>query len=252
GGMLRDMDSAIDEITDLLKRDTALTARIIRISNSVAYNTGSLHASLEEAVARVGFAEVYRLTGFAAVAQMSERTLVLYGIKAAHLRENSLLTALLIEAIAQQAGLDPREAYTAGLLRSTGKIALDRLAREIASPGGYEGDGRGPLAEWETNLVGLSNCEAAARILQEWRFPKTTVESIRHHYAPLDDSPALATLLNLAAGAAERCGHGLPGERFYWEVTPEKLAAVGLEQGQLDDASRLALERFGPMRAALA
>src|ERR1700709_822947 len=78
--LLLDMNSGLTEVTELLRRDSGLTARIIRVANSSVYNKGTPSASLVEALARVGFKEVYRLTGFAAVAQISEQKLMLYGI----------------------------------------------------------------------------------------------------------------------------------------------------------------------------
>jgi len=81
------------------------------------------------------------LTGFAAVAQISDQRLALYGVSGAQLRENSLLTALMMESLAMPAGVDPRLAYTAGLLRSTGKIALDRMLRGDAAGAGLESSG---------------------------------------------------------------------------------------------------------------
>jgi HD-like signal output (HDOD) protein len=252
GRMLLNFDSDLEDITALLRCDTALTTRLLRIANSVVYNTGTPYASLEEALARVGFSEVYRITGFAAAGQLADQRLALYGVSAAQLRENSLLSALMMEALATDAGTDPRAAYTAGLLRSTGKVALDRLTRDPAYSGGYPGASGGPLAEWEASFVGLSNCEAAAFVLSEWRFPPAAIVAIRDHYSPSASAQLLTPLLNLAAGAAERGGHGLPGELGYWTVTPEKLDAAGLTQAQLDDATCRALELFGPVRAALA
>jgi HD-like signal output (HDOD) protein len=246
--LMLSMDSELDDITSLLKRDPALTARIIRISNSAAYNTGTPFASIEDALARVGLTEVYRLAGFAAIAQVSDASLLRYGVTGAELRENSLLSALIMEALARPAGVDPRAAYTAGLLRSVGKIALDRLTRDRAYGSG--GGIRGALAEWESGFIGLSNCEAAAIILEEWRFSEPTIVAIRDHYLPTG-AGELAALLNLAAGAAERCGHRLPGELSYWTHSPEKFAAAGVNEQQLDEAMHLGLERFGPVRAAL-
>lgn len=250
GHILLNQDSDLEDITALLRRDAALTARILRIANSVVYNTGTPFASLEQALARVGYSEVYRLTGFAAAGQLSDQRLTLYGISAAQLRENSLLTALVMEALATDAGLEPRAAYTAGLLRSVGKIALDRLTRDPAYSGSFPGGS--PLAEWETDFVGLNNCEAAGFILGEWRFPTDEVCAIRDHYAPGANASALAYLLNLAAAAAERCGHGLPGELSYWELSSGKFASASVTAEQLDAATRKALELFGPVRAALA
>jgi HD-like signal output (HDOD) protein len=248
GQMMCSMDAELTDITDLIKRDAALTARIIRISNTAAYNMGTPFASLEEALARVGLAEAYRLTGFAAIAQVSDSSLLRYNVSGAQLRENSLLTALVMESLARETGVESRAAYTTGLLRSMGKLALDRLTRDHAYDGGA--GIRGPLAEWETGFMGLNNCDAAAIILEEWRFPEATIVGIRDHYSPQAASP-LAAMLNLAAGAADGSGFGLPGERCYWTVSRENLAVAGLEENQLAEATRHALERFGSVRAAL-
>lgn len=250
GTLLGDINSNSDEVVTIIRRDNALTTRVLRVANSVAYRGEEPVASLEEALLRVGFAEIYRITGFAVAAQVAGQYLPCYEVSGAQLRENSLLTALIMEALAESAGFDPRAAYTAGLLRGTGKIALDRAARARGDEVSYETRG-GPLAEWETEAFGLSNCEAAAVVLEGWRFPALTIAAIRDHYAPAAAS-SLARCLNLAAGAAERCGHGLPGEVGYWDVEGETLLASGIGMAQLDDATRRALELFGPVRMAVA
>lgn len=250
GQMVTDLETPLDDIASLLKQDAALTARILRVANSVVYRVGEPCASLDEAVIRVGFTEIYRLAGFAAAAQILDRRLALYGVSAAQFRENALLTALIMEELAVHAGLDQATAYTVGLLRSIGKIALDRWVEPSAVDHDYDANGSGPLAEWETTNVGMTNCEAAEIIMKDWLFPAETIAAIRDHYQPPEDAP-LASLLNLAAGAAERCGHGWPGERFYWQA-PETLQAIaGVTPDDVHDASLLALERFGPVRAAV-
>jgi HD-like signal output (HDOD) protein len=251
GRMLLDLNADLNDVTALLRCDAALTTRIIRVSNSAAYNIGTPYASIEQALARVGFSEVYRITGIAAVAQIADQNLALYGLTGARLRENSLLTAQLMEALARPAGLDPRMAYTAGLLRSTGKIALDRLTRDPAYNGSYAAEHGWPLAKWERDFTGLNNCEAAAFILNEWRFPAATIMCIGDHYLPGASSTPLAHLLNLAAGAAERAGHGLPGESSYWELRDEKFGIARVSADQLAAATEEALTHFERLRVAI-
>jgi len=250
--LLLDINSGLSDVTDLLRRDAGLTARIIRVANSPVYNQGEPSSSLIDALARVGFKEVYRLTGFAAVAQMSDQRLALYGLPAARLRENSLMTALVMEALAPAARLDPRVAYSAGLLRSTGKIALDRMLRDEHARPGVPAPEITDLAEWETRAAGLHNCAAAAIILSEWRFNPDEVAAIRDHY--LLDGPAipLARLLNIAAGEAERCGHGLPGESSYWELTSERLAAARVTESDVRSATARATTQFEALRSVVA
>jgi len=250
GTLLLDMNSGLTEVTELLRRDSGLTARIIRVANSSVYNKGTPLASLEEALARVGFKEVYRLTGFAAVAQISEQKLPLYGYTGAQLRENSLLTALMMETLAPVAGIEPRLAYTAGLLRSTGKIALDRIMRDDASGSGFELQST-PLAQREIAAAGLHNCAAAATILDEWRFPEEMIAGIRDHYMLKETSGPLASLLNLAAGEADRCDVGLTGESEYWALFPGKLAAARVTEEQLQAATTKARALFETLRTVV-
>ena len=251
GRMLLDLNADLSDVTALLRCDAALTTRIIRIANSAAYNMGTPYATIEQALARVGFSEVYRITGIAAVAQIADQDLPLYGVTGVQLRENSLLTAHLMEALADPAGLEPRAAYTAGLLRSTGKIALDRLTRDPAYNGAFSPEHGLPLAKWERDFTGLNNCEAAAFILNEWRFPAATIMCIGDHYLPGASSTVLSHLLNLAAGAAERAGHGLVGESIYWELRDEKFAGAHVCPEQLESATAVALAKFERTRVAI-
>jgi HD-like signal output (HDOD) protein len=252
GAMLLELDSDLADVTALLRCDAALTARIIRISNSVSFNVGLPIGSLEQALLRIGFGEVYRITGIAVVTQVVDHDLALYGVTGPQLRKNRLFSALAMEALAEPAGLDPRIAYTAGLLRSVGKVALDRLTRDPAYSGQYPANGRWSLAEWERGFTGLSNCEAAATILNDWRFPAIAVAGVCGHYAPDEASGPLGYLLNLAAGAADRAGHGLPGEASYWELSDEKLAAARLDHARYESAVAEALAQFERLSETIA
>jgi HD-like signal output (HDOD) protein len=253
-GRLRlEPDAGLDEATSILRVDAALTARILRIANSPAYSSGAPYASLEQALARVGFVEIYRIAGIATVAQLAGQGLRAYGLGAAQLRENSLLTALVMEEAATFTSIDPQEAYASGLLRSTGKVALDGLTRDSNYAGTYDAFSNGDLVDWEEARAGISNCNAGAFVLTEWRFPAAMVTAIGHHYLPGKGTTdrELTHLLNLAAGEADRLGHGLPGERPYLDDSEEKLHAAGIDRKQLEGASSAALARFEAVRASL-
>ena len=251
GHKLRDLSADLSDVTELLKRDAALTARVLRIANSAVYGTGVAYSALEDALARIGYTEVYRMVGFAAIGQIGQQKLPFYGVTGGRLRENSLLTALIMEQLAPRTNVDPRAAYTAGLLRSTGKLVVDRLAGVRADAMEYETHGTGPLAEWESSFVGMNNCDVAALVLTEWHFPEEIVAAIRDHYLVVPEISSMACLLNIAANAAERGGHGLPGEVHYWDNSPERYASIGLDRTDAEEALRHALEKFGPVRAAV-
>jgi HD-like signal output (HDOD) protein len=254
GEMLQDVNSELDQIAGLLRRDAALAARIVRISNSAMFGGAGQIASIEEAVNRVGFSEILKLVGTATAARFAERALDYYDIGAQRLRDNMLYGAFAAEALARAAGADARAAYTAGLLRTLGLMVLDRACRGQLNATQRYATGRWPnYSAWEGSIFGVDNCEVAGLILDEWRFPAELSRAIRAHYLARagDSERPLAVLLNVANGLAGRFGRCFPGEASWWEITPGKLRAAGLTEGDLDDAATAAEGAFTAALAAI-
>src|SRR4051812_2865216 len=136
--LLNDNDTEMEEIVQLIRLDPALTFHVIRMSNSVLFGIREHNDSLEGAVGRVGFRELYRLVGLAATQQMCQGDLKTYGLKASRLWENSVATAAAAEVLAARAGRDPGLAYTAGLLRTLGRVIIDGTASGQVYPGEAE------------------------------------------------------------------------------------------------------------------
>lgn len=252
--LIADANTSLEDIAKLLRRDASLSARIIRISNSVAYGGGGI-ASVEEAVARVGFVEVFRLTGLAAAAQLDEQNLTFYAHTGTRLRDNTLVTALAAEILAKRLEIDPRAAYAAALLRSMGKLVLESFVRRTFSPERhYSRSGVPALITWERDLVGMTNADVAATVLESWKFPATITDPIRDHYLlePVHGPHARAALLlNIAAGIACDAGFSLPGEATYWDLTLEKLQSAGLTPEDIAPVADAATEAFEAIKPSL-
>ena len=254
GEMLQDVNSDLDQVAELLRRDVALATRIVRISNSPMFAGGGQIASTEEAVNRVGFSEILKLVGTATVARVSERNVEYYGINADTLRENMLFGAFAAEALARAAGMDARIAYTAGLLRTLGVMVLDRACRGQLNPSQAFTAGRwANYSTWEGSIFGVDNCEVTALILDEWRFPAELGGAIRAHYLarPSDYERPLAVVLNVANGLAHQVNRSFAGEACWWEISPEKLTAIGLTEDVLEPAAAAAEQAFESATAAL-
>lgn len=252
--LLQDANKGLDEIAALLRQDIGLTSRVLRIANGVMFSQGDAVGSLEEALGRIGFKEVYRLAGMAALAQMASFELAYYGMSALRLRENALLVALLMEELSPAAELDARVAYTIGLMRPTSRIVLDATAQQDLRDVAVPPLGARRVAEWESEVFGITGQEVNAAVLRSWRFPPEVYVPIRDHYLhalAVDPMPA-AKVLHVAATLAEMRGFGLPGESGYWEAGVEAAAeARGIDQAVADDAGERAMERFEQLRAVL-
>lgn len=255
GEILQDVNSELDQIAGLLRRDVALAARIVRISNSPVFGGGGDIATVEDAVNRVGFSEILKLVGTATAARLSERALEHYSVPAQRLRDNILYTALAAEAIARAAGLDARTAYAAGLMRPLGLMVLDRAGRgQVAWMERYSTSRWPNYSLWEGTVFGIDHCEVAAVILAEWRFPKELVAGVRLQYLRRaeDRGNAFAAVLNLAGELARQAGHALDGEIDWWSAADANLRAVGVTAEEMSEAAFAAQSGFEAALAALA
>jgi HD-like signal output (HDOD) protein len=255
GEILQDVNSELDAIAALLRRDVALAARIVRISNSAMFGGGGQIASIEEAVNRVGFSEILKLVGTATAARFTERALEHYDISAVKLRDNMLYVAFAAEALARAAGADARAAYTAGLLRPLGLMVLDRAGRgQVHWSQRFPSSKSATYSAWEGGMFGVDNCEVTALILDEWRFPRELSGAIRAHYLarPGDRDSSLGCLLNIANALAQLNARGFAGEAAWWETTPAKLTGAGVTVDDLGAAAASANAAFEAAIAALA
>jgi HD-like signal output (HDOD) protein len=248
--LLAEPNTGSEEIVDLIRLDPALTFHVIRMSNSVIFGLREQNDSLEGAVGRVGFREIYRLVGLAATQHICQRDLVNYRLKASRLWENAIATAAAAEVLAAPAGCDPGLAYTAGLLRTLGRVIIDG----IASGRVYPGEAEWPIAnEWERSIFGTTAAEVTALLLEHWRFPAEVVDSVRGHLDPFaaPESNVGACVLNLASGVAARFGLDLPGETSHWAITEAKLTLANVTENVLEECATRAREHYTALCASV-
>ncbi len=244
--LLRDANSPLAGIAELIKRDAALTAHIIRVSNSAVYRGERRTGSVEEAVSRIGYREIHELAGYVAGQQLAERALKHYGIEAAQLRQNMVYTAFVCEQLAGECGIDPRLAYTAGLIRPLGLFVCDRLADRWPGLEPYHPVHDPDYRTWEGRVFGLGSPEVAGLVLREWRFPEEITAAIRGHYEPemVENDGRLASLLNIAGSLVADEGQGLLGESRHWGATAGRLETLGLTTRKLKAIAAKARELF--------
>lgn len=250
--MLRDTQTDLSDITELVHADSALTASVLRLSNSAMYSVGLAVDSLDEAINRVGFRELYRLVGFAASQQLFAENNATYNITGTELWENSLACGIGMEVFARKTGYDDQEAYTIGLLRNMGKMVIDYCVKGNPAYPNFSRDSELPLIEWEQNNFGITNPTVAGFILSSWNFSEETAHTIQYQYEP-EEAPRklpLIHLLNLANGVAERIGKGLPGESSYWADWESYLPRTGLSLEEFERSAEEIQGNLGKVVAA--
>jgi HD-like signal output (HDOD) protein len=241
-----------DEVVTVLRQDPLLVSQIIRAANSAFYAPPEPVGSIERAVGLIGFAEVHRIVGAVAATQLGNQAMRLYPIDGAKLRVNALFVAVLMEELAKPAGERPRSCYTIGLLRTIGMMALERLAPATPAIPAFPESGETTLDGWEQRYWGVTNVEAAEKILLHWRLPHETVTAIRHHYRPAGRHNPLTHLLTLAAAAAADRFYCIPGEESYWQLTAENFAKAGLRERDFQLACEKAQRKYEQLKVVVA
>ncbi|MBA4136834.1 MAG: hypothetical protein C0518_05910 [Opitutus sp.] len=250
GRLVREPSTDAREVVALLRRDSALVSRVLRMANSAAYARAEPIGAIEDAVVAIGFGEVHRLVGALASVQLSDEPLHLHGVSGIAYRSNALFTATLMEELGARANLDAHACYTVGLLRSLGKLVLERAAkREEAPIPSFAASGETDVAAWERKNWGTDSWHVTASVLHHWQLPADIVLAIEHHENAAERPEPVVHLLTIAAAVAARDGYGLPGEHPKYDDAT--LAAAQLSEGQFRSALERAEETFKRMRASV-
>lgn len=200
--LLRQPDSGIHAIAELIRCDTGLAADVLRCANSAYYNRSVRVAAINDAVQVIGFRETVRIVSMVAARQTTHRDLACYGIAAEDFWAESLFNGLFAEALARRVGsIDTGEAYTVGLLRFIGRLAINQVIENLGF--GLFWDRTVAVSTWEQENTGHTQAEVGARLLRKWEFPEhmaLAMEMQGHpHPSPSAATHPLVSALNFAA-----------------------------------------------------
>lgn len=183
--LLTDVNSSIDDIVALIRLDPAIAAQVVRVGNSAYYSNGISCATVEEAVGRVGFDQIYGLVSYAVAAQVLIRPLTAYGIEADEVWRQSLACAYAAETLAQHTAQDHSAAYTLGLLHSIGMVAIDEWSlREHYNLTLARDENTESTTASELAHLGFTQAETGAALLRHWGFPVGASEAVRWQESP--------------------------------------------------------------------
>jgi putative nucleotidyltransferase with HDIG domain len=212
-----DVDSR--RLAEVVHRDQALAANLLRLANSAAFGGKVAIVSLQQAISRLGLVRIGEIAllvaAQAGVFQVKEHQAVARG-----LWRHSLVTALFAREIARQRRRNVEGGFLCGLLHDAGKAVI------LAALGKQGGDVVKKLLPDELlALLDGEHCRAGALLAQSWRLPETVAQAIAHHHAPEQAGPhfeaaAMVALADQLAHAT--CSDGGPG------VRPEDLSGSPL------------------------
>jgi putative nucleotidyltransferase with HDIG domain len=185
--MLEDPRTSAADLGRLIESDPSLSTQVIRLANTAFYGLSGKVSSAWRAVTVLGLATVRAIATTAAFDLFSEKGRSVPDDFWSH----SVTTAAAAAALARRVGIQPSDAFSAGLLHDIGAALVFRRAprRYDAVLSRLAADPDLTRCDAEHLEFGVTHAEVGSAALSVMRFPAEMVEAIGQHHT----EPALVT-----------------------------------------------------------
>ena len=231
------------ELLRVVEKDPPLTAKVLQVANTPYYGRSRKVASLQEAVAVLGFPVLRSIVlSVSALELFSDRKRE-YGLDLEALWVHSIGTAVWARnlAAAGRPPLDPEEAFVTGLLHDLGKVVFcNTLAERYRQVVAHAATKNIPLYQAERECMGCDHADVGLWLLEQWRIPSLYCEAVFHHHHPTGEcipkpyERALCRTVQIANRLCHRYGIGQGGGASPDESDPTLHAETGLSADTLD------------------
>lgn len=191
-------DATAHDISNLIHRDPALAAHVLRVANSPMFCGRTEIVTLQQAVARLGTGQLTELL-FAASVGTRIFQVTGYESRIRRLWNLSLVAGLMAKEIARHLRHNVEGSFLCGLLHDIGTpVVLQALLQERDRTSMLLSD-----ADLDATLSTLSPTVGAG-LVKRWQLPAPLGEAIRHfrNYDTAESYPEYAALTHLAVKLA--------------------------------------------------
>jgi putative nucleotidyltransferase with HDIG domain len=240
--ILRLIDSEEYEIKALaeeIRKDQVISARTIKLCNSVAFSGNNRVESLDQALVFLGLRLLVKLVISVSVNEFFSHSGLGYSLCKGGLYHHAVGTAIIAEKLADYTGsVEPGLAYTAGLLHDIGKVVLDQSIAS-AYPLFYRKlfEEENNFSEMEKEILGIDHTQIGSKLARKWSFPESLTDIIRNHHEPEKAARhlELAHVVYLADLLMCRFHSGLELERLNTEALASRMETIGLSIDKFAD-----------------
>ena len=251
------MTGAVSQrIADLLKKDVAISAELIRISNSAYYRGFIPNKSLEQAISRIGAAAteqaVAELTGRQFFTMKNRKFRILIEKVWKHSIACAYASEITTKLLNIELAVDP---FAMGLLHDIGKLVLLEIMADMERKGKFNG---GIPQNKLVEAIAAHHGVVGAKLLEKWKYADTYIACASDHKNGAADEdeetkepPTKEMLIvRFANMVAKSLGYSLE-ENEYTGLPIENIELAYDLQLNLIDINKLKEELTEAMRGAM-
>jgi len=233
---------SVAELEKVICLDPVLASSTLRLANSAYFSASANRVErLDEAIQRLGLREIYRLAALSLAGRWMTLVTDGYRWEAGDFCRLALVTAVAAEYLAERMdSVDPRIAYTAGLVHEVGKLAVAYSCAEHFPEIRAHQKAHGCI--WLTSekaVLGFNHAEVGSELLRRWNFPEKLI-AVATYNPPLPTAPAefMSLLVNVHAAKylATSIGAGVAEDGFLFELNSSLLIEWGYTSTVLESA----------------
>lgn len=199
--LVQNPNSSASQIAKIISNDAGLTARVLRLVNSAYYGFPKQIASIQYAIAILGFTTIRGLVLSSSIFRVfapTDNNVKMLDYKKQW--KHSLITAVISSKISKKLKLPSDDnLFSASILHDMGKIILDQYDHGnyiLALSDNTDFDMETNLNN-EKKYCGLDHCETGHLIAAHWDLPDAIAESIRYHHNPQNASEEFKTMIGV-------------------------------------------------------
>jgi putative nucleotidyltransferase with HDIG domain len=177
------------QVAEIIRRDPSLTARLLRLVNSVYYGLSTPVNNIEEAVFYLGVRQIRQLVMVTPIIEDFQKLAGNAPFPWRDFWQHCIGTAILTREVVGAMRMPTDESdYVAGLIHDVGKIAMAAACPEhfeaiYHAPGSSRSSVLNPLQQ-ERRVLGMDHSELGALYLRSHNLPDALVEVARYHHQP--------------------------------------------------------------------
>jgi len=191
----RDGRVSVTEVASIVATDAALAATVLRYATAAAAGRSNAPATLEVAIARLGFDELTRVVIATTIGVAAAAPGPLAALRRDQWRR-SLLAAMFCRELAPRRGVAPDQAFLAGLLHDFGAVVVVACIESL----GTAALPVLPEATWRRMVEDL-HVEFGMVVVARWQLPEPIAEVLTSHHTPHTCNRVYRPLVQLVAVA---------------------------------------------------